>query len=112
MVDARDMLMQLSLVDFFEALVSLMRVTESSAWKIETLRGLIREASNSDPSLKPALLTLPERTVPEEADELKAWLQELIPGEAVRSPGPLAVRCSDEPSGNLGQATDLVTVTA
>ncbi len=87
MVDTRDMLMQLSLVDFFEALVSLMRVVERTAYKTETLRALIREASANDPSLKPSLLSLPERTLPEEAEPLKAWLQELIPAEAVRIEG-------------------------
>ncbi|KAH8879006.1 hypothetical protein GQ53DRAFT_706398 [Thozetella sp. PMI_491] len=87
MIDTRDYLMQLSLVDFFEALVSLMRVTEYSSYKVETLRSLIREAASSDPTLKPSLLSLPEKTVPEEAEELKAWLQELIPDESVRVQG-------------------------
>ena len=87
MVDTRDMLMQLSLVDFFEALVSLMRVVEHTAYKTETLRALIREASANDPSLRPSLLSLPERTLPEEAEPLMAWLQELLPAEAVRIEG-------------------------
>jgi hypothetical protein len=89
MVDRRDRLMHLSLVDFFEAFVSLMRpgVTEYSAYKVETIRSLLREATGQDPELKAALLSLPDRIVPEEADEVRSWIREVLPGEAVRVAG-------------------------
>ncbi|KAK3361224.1 hypothetical protein B0T24DRAFT_562819 [Lasiosphaeria ovina] len=86
MVDKSDALMHLSLVDFFEAFVSLMRVTEYSAHKVEVARALLCEAIEDDLVLKEALLSLPERIVPEEADDLRRWLQEVMPGEAIRVP--------------------------
>jgi hypothetical protein len=88
MVQKEDVLMHLSLVDFFEALVSLMRVTEPSALKVETLRALLGEATAGDDVLRDALLSLPDRTVEEEAEDLRRWLLEVMPGEAVR----LAIR--------------------
>ncbi|OIW32279.1 hypothetical protein CONLIGDRAFT_264658 [Coniochaeta ligniaria NRRL 30616] len=89
MVDRRDRLMHLSLVDFFEAFVSLMRpgLTDYSAYKVETVRGLLREATAEDAELRAALLSLPDRIVPEEADELRRWIREVLPGEAVRVGG-------------------------
>jgi len=86
MVDRGDTLMHLSLVDFFEALVSLMRVTEYSAAKMTALKALLAEATLGDAVLKEALLTLPERTVDEEAEDLRRWVQEILPGETVRMP--------------------------
>lgn len=77
MVAKSDMLMHLSLVDFFEALVSLLRVSEHSALKVETLRGVLGEAIEGDEVLREALLTLPDRTVEEEAEGLRRWLGEL-----------------------------------
>ncbi|KAH8912678.1 hypothetical protein BR93DRAFT_922652 [Coniochaeta sp. PMI_546] len=89
MIDRRDELMHLSLVNFFEAFVSLMRpgLTDYSAYKVETVRGLLREATAQDAELRAALLSLPDRIVPEEADELRRWIQEVLPGEAVRVGG-------------------------
>jgi hypothetical protein len=88
MVAKEDVLMHLSLVDFFEALVSLLRVTEPSALKVETLWALLGEATAGDEVLREALLSLPDRTVEEEAEDLRRWLGEVMPGEEVR----LAVR--------------------
>jgi len=89
MVDRRDRLMHLSLVDFFEGFVSLMRpgLTEYSPYKVETVRALLREATTQDAELRAALLSLPDRIVPEEAEELRRWLREVLPGEAVRVGG-------------------------
>ncbi|KAK3306366.1 uncharacterized protein B0T15DRAFT_509753 [Chaetomium strumarium] len=84
MVQRSDTLMHLSLVDFFETLVSLMRVTEHSALEMDTLRAILSEATARDEVLREALLTLPDRTVEEEADDLRRWLLEVMPGEAVR----------------------------
>ncbi|KAK3943211.1 hypothetical protein QBC46DRAFT_43188 [Diplogelasinospora grovesii] len=83
MVDKRDVLMHLSLVDFFEAFISLMRVTEYSSQKVEMIRTIVREALQQDEGgmLKGALLSLPDRTVPDEADELRRWLREIMPTE-------------------------------
>ncbi|KAL2257663.1 hypothetical protein VTK26DRAFT_9338 [Humicola hyalothermophila] len=81
MVQRSDPLMHLHLVYFFEALVSLLRVApERTPAMVETMREVLREATEADEELKAALLTLPERTVPEEAGELTVWLRELMPG--------------------------------
>jgi len=88
MVDRSDVLMHLNLVDFFELFVGLMRVTEHSAHKLETVRAMVAEAAAEDEALKEALLTLPDRTVEEEAESLRGWLREIMPRESVR----LAVR--------------------
>lgn len=84
MVQREDLLMHRSLVDFFETFVSLMRVTERSPPKAETMRALIREATAGDGVLREALLSLPDRTVEEEAEALREWLREVMPGETVR----------------------------
>ncbi|KAL2128997.1 hypothetical protein VTI74DRAFT_8385 [Chaetomium olivicolor] len=82
MIQKSDVLMHLSLVDFFETLVSLLRVTEHSPLKVEVLRRILGEATAGDDVLKEALLTLPDRTVEEEAEDLRSWLGEVMPGEA------------------------------
>lgn len=84
LVQRSDLLMHLSLVDFFEALVALMRVTEASDAKLATLRAVVGEAAGEDEVLREALLTLPDRTVEEEAADLRVWLREVMPGEEVR----------------------------
>ncbi|KAK4155390.1 hypothetical protein C8A00DRAFT_31814 [Chaetomidium leptoderma] len=84
MVQRSDRLMHLSLVDFVETLVSLMRVTEDSSLKVETLRAILSEATAGDEVLREALLSLPDRTVEEEGEDLRRWLREVMPGEAVR----------------------------
>ncbi|KAK3900995.1 hypothetical protein C8A05DRAFT_45261 [Staphylotrichum tortipilum] len=84
MIQRADMLMHLSLVDFFETLISLTRVTEHSPAKTAALRTLLCAATADDEMLRKALLHLPERTVEEEAADLGVWLEELMPGEEVR----------------------------
>lgn len=81
MVGKSDRLVHLNLIDFFEAFVSLMRVTEYSAYKVETIKAILREALTTDPVLKEALERLPEATIPEEADSLRRWLREILPSE-------------------------------
>ncbi|RYP92516.1 hypothetical protein DL770_001382 [Monosporascus sp. CRB-9-2] len=78
MIDMEDMLMHLSLVDFFEALLSIQRVTPYSNYKMETLRSLVRDATARDEALKDAILTLPDRTVPEEAEELRSFIRDVM----------------------------------
>lgn len=88
MVQRSDQLMHLNLIDFFEALVSLLRVTDHTPLKVEVMRSILREATAGDEILKKALLSLPDRTVDEEAEDLKRWIEEIMPGETVR----LAIR--------------------
>ncbi|KAI0467657.1 hypothetical protein F4859DRAFT_506604 [Xylaria cf. heliscus] len=77
MIDKEDVLMHLSLIDFFEAMISIQRITPFSTYKMDTLRTLYREASKQDNTLKNAIMSLPERTVPEEADELRRFIHEI-----------------------------------
>ncbi|XXG95193.1 DNA-directed RNA polymerase III subunit C31 [Hypoxylon texense] len=78
MIDKEDMLMHLSLIDFFEVLLSIQRITPFSTYKIDTLKGLVKEATAQDNTLKAALRTLPERTVPEEAEDLGRFIREIL----------------------------------
>ncbi|KAI1499241.1 hypothetical protein F5X99DRAFT_420049 [Biscogniauxia marginata] len=78
MIDREDTLMHLSLIDFFETLLSIQRVTPFSTYKMDTLRRLMRDATAHDVPLKAAILSLPERTIPEEADELKQFIREVM----------------------------------
>ncbi|KAK4227411.1 hypothetical protein QBC38DRAFT_477718 [Podospora fimiseda] len=84
MVDKGDVLMHLSLVDFFEAFVSFMRLKEDKEDKVGVTRDLLREALKDDEVLKEALITLPDRTVEEEAEELRRWLEIVLPEGTVR----------------------------
>ncbi len=98
MVDRGDRLMHLCLVDFFETLLSTQRVviadghTSSSigggsssssssngSSRMEILRGLVARATARDDVLRAALLSLPDRTVPEEADELRTFIRDVMP---------------------------------
>ncbi|CAK7204698.1 hypothetical protein SEUCBS139899_007457 [Sporothrix eucalyptigena] len=102
MVDTSDMLMHLSLIDFYETLVSVLRVastarpasgnssdntSNSADYIVEVLRALLRAATVQDPLLLQSLQTLPDRTVPEEADELRDWLRQILPITATRVAG-------------------------
>ncbi|KAI1653777.1 hypothetical protein F4813DRAFT_393361 [Daldinia decipiens] len=78
MIDKKDMLMHLNLIDFFEALLSIQRVTPFSTYKIDALKSLVRDATAQDNALKVAILTLHERTVPEEADDLRQFIREIL----------------------------------
>ncbi|CAJ2512493.1 Uu.00g055080.m01.CDS01 [Anthostomella pinea] len=78
MIDEEDPLMHLTLVDFFEALLSIQRVTPFSTYKMDTLKKLIRDATTRDSALKTAITSLPERTIPEEADDLRQFIREVM----------------------------------
>jgi hypothetical protein len=80
MVDKTDVLMHLSLIDFFETLVSVMRVAEYSNYKMSTLRQLLRDATGGDQELKAAILSLPDRIVPEESELLRGYIREVMTG--------------------------------
>jgi hypothetical protein len=86
MVNKRDRLMHLTLVDFFEAFVAATSpdFSEPNPYKTETVRTLIRAATERDAILKEALLGLPDRIAPEEQESLRKWIREVMPGESVR----------------------------
>lgn len=77
MVDKSDMLMHLSLIDFFETFVSIMRVAGGETSSIVT-HALVKAATSNDEQLKEALLSLPDRTVEEEAELLRAYIRKLL----------------------------------
>ncbi|KAG5923774.1 hypothetical protein E4U42_004840 [Claviceps africana] len=78
MVDKADALMHLNLVDFFETLVSVMRVSGRSL-TVDTFMGkLVKAAIQSDYQLETALKTLPDRTVEEEAEPLRTYITGLL----------------------------------
>ncbi|KAI1092201.1 hypothetical protein F5B19DRAFT_492627 [Rostrohypoxylon terebratum] len=78
MVDKEDMLVHLNLIDFFEAFLSIQRITPFSTYKMDTLAKLLKDATAQDSVLKASILTLPERTVPEEAEDLGRFIQEIL----------------------------------
>ncbi|KAF3005300.1 hypothetical protein E8E14_008836 [Neopestalotiopsis sp. 37M] len=78
MINNEDLLMHLTLIDFFETLISIQRITPFSTYKTEALGTLLREAVSQDSDLKSAIISLPERTVPEEANDLRTFIGTLI----------------------------------
>lgn len=79
MVDKSDILMHLSLIDFFETLISVMRVSGNAVReKDDLLKSLIRDATRNDAELKAAITTLPDRTVEEEAEPLRQYITKLL----------------------------------
>ncbi|KAK9791915.1 hypothetical protein SCARD494_07322 [Seiridium cardinale] len=78
MIDNEDFLMHLSLIDFFETLLGIQRMTPFSTYKMDTLKKLLQNATMHDDALKAAILSLPERTVPEEAGDLRTFIGNLL----------------------------------
>ncbi|KAI0880547.1 uncharacterized protein GGS22DRAFT_182239 [Annulohypoxylon maeteangense] len=78
MVDKGDMLVHLNLVDFFEAFLSIQRITPFSTYKMDTLTKLLKDATAQDNVLKASIFTLPERTIPEEAEDLGRFIREVL----------------------------------
>lgn len=79
MVDKSDILMHLSLIDFFETLISVLRVSSNAIReKDDLLRSLIQDATRNDAELKAAITTLPDRTVEEEAEPLRQYITKLL----------------------------------
>ncbi|PHH92407.1 hypothetical protein CDD83_7588 [Cordyceps sp. RAO-2017] len=78
MVDKSDVLMHLNLIDFFETLVSIIRVSDSSPRKHVTVKNLVKAAVRADQDLESALRTLPDRTVEEEAEALRRYIVDLL----------------------------------
>ncbi|KAL2876561.1 hypothetical protein SGCOL_008137 [Colletotrichum sp. CLE4] len=78
MVDKSDTLMHLNLIDFFETLLSVMRVVEHSHRTMGILKDLLRQATRDDNLLKNALRSLPDRTVPEESESLRNFIRDVV----------------------------------
>lgn len=79
MIDKEDILMRLSVVDFFETFVSIMRVTAATTPdKNEIVKKIVKIAVENDDEVKSALLGLPDRTVEEEAEPLREYIATLI----------------------------------
>ncbi|KAF4472695.1 hypothetical protein FALBO_420 [Fusarium albosuccineum] len=78
MIDTTDILMHLSLVDFFETFVSIMRVAGHSADKDRIVRDLVKTAAQRDDQLKTALRGLPDRTVEEESEPLARYISQIL----------------------------------
>ena len=78
MIDKEDILMHLSLVDFFERLLSIQRITPPSSFKMDTLRDLYRRlVTSQDDTLHSVIQSLPDRTIPEEADALRQFIHDV-----------------------------------
>ncbi|KAI0022618.1 hypothetical protein F4780DRAFT_769740 [Xylariomycetidae sp. FL0641] len=77
MINREDRLMHLSLIDFFEGFLSIQRITPFSTYKMDTIKQVTQEATSQDALLRDAILSLPERTVPDEADELRRFINEV-----------------------------------
>ncbi|KAI0423618.1 hypothetical protein F5Y09DRAFT_336444 [Xylaria sp. FL1042] len=77
MIDKEDILMHLSLVDFFERLLSIQRITPPSAFKMDILRKLYREVAEQDETFNNVILSLPDRAIPEEADALRQFIHDV-----------------------------------
>lgn len=78
MVDKSDLLMHCNLVDFFETLVSVMRVSARTPKADATLKSLVKAGTRDDATLVAALTSLPNRTVEEEAEALRRYINELL----------------------------------
>lgn len=78
MVDSTDMLMHLSVIDFLETLVSIMRIAGTGRQREEIVKSLVKEAVNGDEELKAALVALPDRTIEEEAEPLRRYITQLL----------------------------------
>ncbi|KAK2015946.1 hypothetical protein LZ32DRAFT_553561 [Colletotrichum eremochloae] len=78
MVDKSDTLMHLNLVDFFETLLSVMRVADHSHRTMGILKNLVKQAVQDDDTLRTALLSLHDRTVPEESEALRTFIRDVM----------------------------------
>lgn len=73
-----DILMHLNLIDFFETFVSVMRVSRLAPEENAIVKKLVKVASERDDQLQEALRGLPNRTVEEEAESLRAYVNDLL----------------------------------
>ncbi|KAM0486154.1 hypothetical protein ACHAPX_000856 [Trichoderma viride] len=73
-----DILMHLNLIDFFETFVSVTRVSHLTPEENAIAKKLIKVAAEGDGELKEALRGLPNRTVEEEAEPLRAYISGLL----------------------------------
>lgn len=78
MVDAEDVLMRLTLVDFFEALVSVVCAVQRDAERDGAVRKLVKTAMRQDGELEGALRGLPDRTIEDEAEALRGYISFIL----------------------------------
>ncbi|EKJ67685.1 hypothetical protein NXS19_007486 [Fusarium pseudograminearum] len=78
MVDTTDVLMHQTLIVFFEAFVSIMRIAGESAEKDAIVRNVVKTAISQDQELKQSLEMLPNRTVQEEAEPLAKYISRIL----------------------------------
>ncbi|GAO17370.1 uncharacterized protein UV8b_00195 [Ustilaginoidea virens] len=78
MVNRSDVLMHLTLIDFFETFVSIMKVSARSAEADVLIGKLVKSATRLDRELEAALRSLPDRTTEEEAEPLRAYIADLL----------------------------------
>jgi hypothetical protein len=78
MVDAEDVLMRLSLVDFFEALVSVVCMMARDAERDGAVKKLVKAAMRQDAELEAALRGLPDRTIEDEAEALRGYVSLIL----------------------------------
>lgn len=78
MVDKGDLLMYMNLVSFFEELVSNMRISGQGQAALDAMRALVKAATANDEQLKATLLSLPDRTIEDEAEPLRAYINQLL----------------------------------
>lgn len=78
MVTKSDVLMHLSLIDFFEAFVSVMCVSDYARERDDVVKSLVRVAVRDDEDLEAALGSLPDRTVEEEAERLRRYIANVL----------------------------------
>lgn len=78
MIDRADVLMHLNWIDFFETFISVMRVSGRSPETDEAVVDLVRASIKQDPGLEAALRDLPDRTVEEESDPLRRYINEVL----------------------------------
>lgn len=84
MVDRDDVLMHRNLIHFFEGLLSLLRLRVDMGGPerdliVRTMTGLLADATANDATLRDALRSLPDRTVREEMDALRAFVDQVLP---------------------------------
>ncbi|KAL7795182.1 hypothetical protein V8C37DRAFT_374755 [Trichoderma ceciliae] len=75
---SEDILMHLNVIDFFETFVSVMRISHLTTEEKTVVKNLVRAAAQDDEQLKEALRGLPNRTVEEEAESLRAYIGEIL----------------------------------
>ncbi|KAI5457140.1 hypothetical protein BGZ63DRAFT_395506 [Mariannaea sp. PMI_226] len=78
MVDMTDVILPYILTGFFEAFVSIMRISNRVHEKDELVRTFMKAATEQYAWLEQTLRTLPDRTIEEEAEPLSIYINQLL----------------------------------